>query len=327
MMLFENEIQKHLDGGMPGYTFQMDWHDLVEQFRKILMDSRPLLMQRDLASSVRQTIEDSGQATPTPARKPIVSVPINLDSDDDNSYATPLPNRSSKKRINGATPNSTPYKKARISDIPLYAPKKGLGKTSYSRSFSLNEVGRCLREAHIGLPGQIDPKATNRMIYSSMEVWGEPLDHLLESSITMCQTLVSQQIDSAFVSWQQTLLHSRTREICAAFFDRVVNGLRSTVANIYQRELRKPTMSNKETLAMANEKALSMLKARRREYMAAKFIEDQDSADKTPNRQNKVDRMSKVTDAQLGPDPYSQEVLAMSVSRYTRTLSIPSNGD
>jgi hypothetical protein len=33
------------------------------------------------------------------------------------------------------------------------------------------------------LAGLIDPKANKRMIYSGIE----PLDHLLESSITLCQ--------------------------------------------------------------------------------------------------------------------------------------------
>jgi hypothetical protein len=33
----------------------------------------------------------------------------------------------------------------------------------------------------------IDPKANKRMIYSGIEYKGEPLDHLLESSITLCQ--------------------------------------------------------------------------------------------------------------------------------------------
>lgn len=295
-----------------GYTFQLEWHDVVEHFRKVLVDSKPLLQQRDQGSSLYPTVEGSMQGTPTPSRR---SAAILIDSDDDNNIIrSTLPNRSStKKRPNGATTDGTPLKKSRMSDIPFYTPQRSPSKNSYSRSFYLNEISRYLKEAHIGLPGQIDPKATERMIKMSVSVWDEPLKDFLSSSITMCESLVSQQVKIALAKWQQTRLYSQAVDICGKFFDRVANQLRRVAASIYERELRKPVMFNREALTASNEKALLALKARRRDFLATKFLDE--NIDRTPtNGQAKTDRLSKVTDAQIGPDPYGQEVLAMSVS-------------
>ena len=189
-------------------------------------------------------------------------------------------------------------------------------QSACSKTFSLTEVERILKEAHVGLPGQIDPKATKRMIHFSVNVWAEPLEEFLESSLKMCQSLISNRMTAAFSTWQQTLLQIRSQEICAAFFDRVAGQLQAIVGDIYKRELSKPMMLDKEAVNTANEKALAMLVSRRRDHRALKYLEEHEIAiERTPNRQNKAERLAKVTDAQLGPDPYAQEVLAMSVSR------------
>ena len=312
IIFFEGEIQKDFDGGVPGHSFQMEWHNVAEQFRKTLEDSRPLLSHSATPPAIRPTIE--GQDTPT--RTHTMSDAINLDSDDEDLPASvnALPNRPSKKRSNDTTPQNTPLKRARMGDIPLHS--RGSGKTSYSKTFSLTEVERFLKEAHVGLPCQIDPKATERMICASVSVWAEPLKDFLESSVKMCQTLISNRVTAAFSAWQQTLLQIRTQEICASFFDRITRQLQAFIDSIYKRELSRPMTLNKEALGTANEKALTMLIARRRDYRASRYLDEQDSAlERTPNRQSRAERLAKITDVQLGPDPYAQEVLAMSVRR------------
>lgn len=172
-----------------------------------------------------------------------------------------------------------------------------------------------MKEAHVGLPGQIDPKAINRIICSSLEVWSEPLDDFLDQSIQMCQGIVSERIKEALSHWPQTLLQTKTEEICASFFDRLTAEVKTIVGTIYKHELQQPMMLDDAALNTANQKALAMLISRRRESRAVKFLDEQEVAnERTPNRQGRAERLAKITDAQLGPDPFAQEVLAMSVS-------------
>lgn len=90
---------------------------------------------------------------------------------------------------------------------------------------------------------------------------------------------------------------------------------RQIVTRMLNWEIYKPVAIIAEAITAAREKALTLLQTRRREYRAWKYLEQQDSgANQTPSRQNKSDRLAKVTDAQLGTDPYSQEILAISVS-------------
>ncbi len=68
-------------------------------------------------------------------------------------------------------------------------------------------------------------------------------------------------------------------------------------------------------MKLACDNALNLLKSGRREHRARKFLSEQDSGNdnKTPSRQPLKERLVKVTDVQLGLDPFSQEVEAMSV--------------
>ena len=337
IFVFEAEAQKQFDGGDPMYPFRRDWNALVQRFRKVMADSRPLLNQPSLVAVTRPTIE-STCGTPTPARKIGMSMPITIDSDDEEvqQKSTPLPDRTStsKKRIKMSSPQDTPSKRSRMSDIPLFTPEKAFPKacktvashrsstrtltkwhTAYCKRFDLADVRQTLQEAHVGLPGQTDPKATDRMICLSIKVWEEPLEHFLESTIEMCQSMVSDQITKVFSQWRQTLLYSRALDIRTSFFEQAKESLRTTLANILKWEMYKPTTYNEDAMRMACENALALLKTGRRDHRAKKLLCEQDaSKDKTPSRQTLDERMTKVTDAQLGPDPFSQEVEAMSVS-------------
>jgi len=323
IFVFEAEVHKQFNGGDPTYPFRKEWNMLVLAFRKVMADSRPLLLQ---PPSIRPTVEPG---TPTPARKN-ASIPIIIDSDaeDDPRNLTPIPDRtsSSKRRIKVASPLDPPSKRSRLGDIPLFTPEKALRKASYSKGFSLNDVRLILQEAHVGLPGQTDPKAIDRMISLSLKAWKEPLDHFLDSTIEMCQTMVLDQVAQAFCQWPGTLLNSEASDICTSFLEHARGSLRTTVENILKWEMYKPTTYNEEAMKIACDNALSLLKSGRREHRARKFLSEQDTDNdnKTPSRQPFKERLAKVTDVQLGPDPFPQEVEAMSVSLRAFNSSIDS---
>lgn len=119
--------------------------------------------------------------------------------------------------------------------------------------------------------------------------------------------------------WNNTLIHYEAERICGSFLEQAMVEQRRIVTRILDWEMYKPMAVIAEAITAVTEKASIMLQTRRREYRALKYLEQQDSnGNQTSSRQNKADRLAKITDAQLGTDPYSQEVLAISVSIFCR---------
>ena len=317
IFVFAAETQKQFDGGDPAFPFRKDWNELILEFRKRMADSRPLLTQPPLPRIAQSTIEPS---TPTPLQNDNgAAITIDSNDEEDVRITTPLSDRtlqSSNKRLFKVASPHRSSKRPRLNDIPLFTPKKVPPKSSYSKNFSLSEIRRILQEAHVGLPGQTDPRAIDRMICSSVEVWKEPLEHFLDSTVQMCQSMIADQIARAFGRWQETEFYSQTSEICTSLLERERASLRIIVDTIYKWETHKPMTYNEDAIRVASDMALASLRDGRRDHRARKLLIDQDARkDKTPSRMTFTERLAKVNDAHLGPDPFAQEVEAMSKVR------------
>ena len=153
------------------------------------------------------------------------------------------------------------------------------------------------------------------MIKLSVKVWERPTQIFLDSTLTLCQQTIFGELHKAFSEWKSPLFHQRTEEICGSFLENIMVDQRQIVARMLGWEMQKPMTRNVEAITVASENALNMLQARRREYRASEYRAQESSMERTSSRQSKSDRS--ITDAQLGPDPYKREVLAISVS--TRT--------
>ena len=136
LLAFESNVQKHFDGGNPDFTLPKRWHNLAEKFRKILADSKPMLLQPTLPVRTRQSADSPVQETPTPksARKTHRSFQdcIEIDSASDNEVIrkqVSISDRVVKKRNNEDSPQDTIAKRMRMSDIPLYTASAGSEKS------------------------------------------------------------------------------------------------------------------------------------------------------------------------------------------------------
>ena len=159
------------------------------------------------------------------------------------------------------------------------------------------------------------------MIKVSVKVWELPTQNFLESTHALCQQTIFHELHKAFSEWKSTLFHQRTEEICGSFLENIMVDQRQIVARMIGWEMQKPMTRNVEAITAASKNALSMLQARRREYRTSEFLNNQKSSiDKTSSRQSKTDRPTKATDDQLGPDPYKQEILAISVSIFLQIM-------
>ena len=321
---FEREIEKHIDGGSQVNSFQKEWNRLAMDFRKDLANTRPVLVMLPNPQipshgySSRGTGSSSISGTPTPAAK-ASTTPIDIDSDDDDSLFNPSPvvQRHGQKRPL-ASAQSTPRKISRtLNNTPRSA------AMSNSRRFHLSEVRDIIQDAYIGLPNQIDPKATERMIVMSMAHWEEPVKRFLTGTKQLCEEMVFEQVEKVFGKYTKTLFYEKVMEICEAFFEKVLSQQRQLVMQILKWEMSKPKTFNDEALNLAEGRALTLLQTKRREARAGAYLDEQEAKlGKQTSGQARIEKISKLSDAQLGPETFNREIAAMSVSSIPLDIDI-----
>lgn len=306
----ERALEKQIDGGSQVNSFQKDCNILARNFRKALADSRPVLVltpnpQTPSRGHVsRGTGSSSMSGTPTPApRGNATPIPIESDEDDVPCDPSPVIGRSGQKRPLTSTqysPNKTPR-------TVNSAPRS-------SRLFTLKEVRDIIEDAYIGgLPGRVDPKATERMIVMSMTHWEKPVNEFLDGTKAICKDMVCEQIQTIFGKYVKTKFYEKVKAIWESFFEQVMSRQRQLVLQLLKWEMAKPKTLNDEAFGLAEAKALTMLQNKRRETRAGAYLDGQEAVTGKPTTgQTRIERIGKVSDAQLGPDEYKKEIGAMS---------------
>ena len=165
------------------------------------------------------------------------------------------------------------------------------------------------------------------MIIMSMSHWERPVNELLSDTKSLCEAMVFEQIQKVFGKYAKTRFYEKIMEICENFFEQALSRQRGTVMQVLKWEMAKPKTFNDEALVHAEDKALTLLQTRRREARAGAFLDEQEAiAGKTTTGQTRVEKMSKVSDAQLGPEEYSREIAALSVSSISSIVNTTKHG-
>lgn len=319
---FQRAIEKHIDGGSQVNSFQREWHSLAKTFRKALADSRPVLVvipnpqTPSHGHAFRGTGSGSMSGTPTPASRGNAT-PIPIDSDDDDIPCDPSPviRRPGQKRPLASaqhTPNKIPRT---VNSTP---------PVSSSRRFVLKEVRDIVEDAYFGgLPDRVDPKATERMIVMSMTHWENPVNEFLEGTKVLCKEMISEQIQKVFGEYVKTRFYEEVKSIWESFFKQAISQQRQLIMQLLKWELAKPKTLNDEAFGLAEAKALTLLQIKRRETRAGTYLDEQEAVTgKITTGQARIERICKVSDAQLGPDEYKKEIGAMSVSFVCRFIDL-----
>ncbi|KAL8763297.1 MAG: hypothetical protein Q9184_000853 [Pyrenodesmia sp. 2 TL-2023] len=323
ILAFESEMRNHLDGGSEDYPFQKEWHAAAIRFRDIIAFSYPRLSLTDpLTSKVSSQLAYRLSATPTPSA--LHSEIIALESDEEGGISQRYTPTSTPKRKYPFSKSSqvTPIKRSRLNDIPQYTltqENKSSESTSvdrsapYAKRFTLTEIRHILQDAHIGLPNQIDPKATKRMIKDSLTGWDEPLKDLLRFTEHTVIAMILERAASVFGIWRGTQFFELLEEICRSFFEQRLNEQIRWAERVLTVERQQALTLHEDTMRTASEKAFTTLdKACRNERVKA-FLYHKDPAwDDNLSDSAKIDRIMKVSDAQLGPNPYLHELRAIS---------------
>lgn len=288
---FETNIKKLIDGDIsifidreiPGSFFWKDWNNLAMTFRGVMAESRPVLLMRDPTDPV-------GVPTPIQQRHPET-----IELEDDFSD-TETGSRFGRKRRRTSVASS---------DRP------------FATKFSLRQIREIMREGVPGLPGQIDTRTVDRVIRLSLQKWDKPLDQFLSQVEQLCRDMFMKHANQIFGRWRVTGLYTRVVEICSSFLKDAMASQRKAAQRALKLELHKPASFNAEGLKMAEEQALDQIMTNRHSYRATIFVRHQEQRNvKGSGGLSREDRIGKVSETQLGPDPYSQEVHLIGVSQF-----------
>ena len=315
LMKFEFELARHFDGGFKE-SFQREWHNISVDFRDIMAGSYPLVTLTTTQTPSRKARSSTSFSdmlgTPTPTRNP---APISIDSDSDDNDEPLKTSPTSRQRITRKRPHSstqsTPQKTARINEIPRSeADKPG------RKQFELDEIRKIRQDHYIGLPGETDPKATETMIKLSMAHWEDPVNQYIDRTGKLCENMVYERVVNVFEHRQNTQFYSELTDICGDFVTKAIDDQRKLVKQILSWELKKPATLNEVAIEVEKDKAVDFLQKKRRERLAKAWLDqEEERSGKQTIGQARMDKMAKVTDAQLGPDPYCLEIKAMGVSQ------------
>ena len=320
LIKFEFELGRHIDGGFPECPFQRDWHKLSLEFRGNMEGLYPLVTI-NVAVAIAQTSSRKNWSTTslnetqgTPTRK---LAPISIDSESDNEETfkpSPASRQRNGKKRGRCSSQSTPQKAARTGDAPRLVTKNPSRK-----QFELDEIRRIRQDHYVGLPGETDPKATERMIRLSMAHWEDPVDQYINRTGELCQNMIYERVLNVFGHRQNTKFYGELTDICGDFITKAINEQLKIAKQILGWELQKPKTLNEVAIEVAKDKAVQYLQQKRHECLAKAWLDqEEERTGKQTTGQARVEKLAKVTDAQLGPDPYSLEIKAMGVS--TRLL-------
>lgn len=331
---FDGEIRRQIEGGYQDYSFQKEWNRLAMDFRGVLAESEPILVMSDLFrpsnpdASAEHRLESPLSIRPrqSPAsRRNAPPVFMTIDDEDEDMVESP----STNKRRHANSANTTPRKKPAIAAKPVAQPPQPPipinqipafeASTSsdcdrpFARRFSLHELRSIIQDAHIGLPGQTDPRAIDRIIKISMQAWGEPLRKFMGQTEELCLGMIRSHVDTTFALWQKTRLHNMLHIICEAFVKDRMTLQMQAAERARLLELYKPMTFNKEAVESAYAKGRTKALQGRQYYRARDYVE-QYMKDSSQNLALD-DKIAKVLEAnRLGLDEYGKEVEIIGVS-------------
>lgn len=329
ILSFEHEVKNHLDGGSSNYPFQKEFYAAVVRFRDTIAFSYPRLSLSDLVAAGQSSVQLPFRPSATPS--PSVQNPqaINLDSDEDDVIATHSSTPSKRKQPVAKTLQTSPTKRARLQDIPKSTSSQSdspyitsVDRTApHAKRFNLTEIRSILQDAHIGLPNQIDPKATKRMIEESLSLWDGPLDELLAFTKEACLALILDRASSVFAQWHGTQIFELLQNGCEQFFEESFVKQKASAKRFLFKERYRSLTVHEDAMRASSEKAFETLETVCRNEQAKAYLIKKNAWDEDLDARIKEKKLKEVTDTVLGPNQYVLELRALSVSTASPTYS------
>jgi len=274
-------LELHSDG--TDNSFRKSYRATIRKLQEVLCKVRPVI----------------AMGTPGVMKK----MPISLDSDDDQDESEESPSKHRK------TANGTPMKiKKEANGRPPAA------VVDKAKTFSLGELKElCERGSSNSLPGQSNPKLTEKIIQQSRHCWESIIVKTVQEIRRLFDTMLSEIVHRSLATRSRTALFSETNQLAHTLFNSLMEQQQFAISAMLQNEMHKPVTFANELLldrkAVVEAKlSKDRLKARVDEYFD--WLDARNSKATTAE-----DRKKKATDAwvesTLKKDPYEIELKAM----------------
>jgi len=275
-------------------TLQKEWSDLVRDFQMALERTRPTL----------KTIADGDNAY----------LAEKYDADSDMFIVSCSPSRKRKAPV----AESSPENKAQIESQPTERSGPAY-KTSCFREwkgpflrFSLEEIRRVKEESHrAGIPNQIDPSAIETLNKKSVKNWDVLANAFVYATHTIVQKVLVDTLDEVIAQYHQTGLYRELYRVMTTFLLRLRGEYLHAAGTHYQIESDNPFTMAQAQHRVASLETLDKLTRARRDSRAKVYLSLRGYAAEDDQK------VRKVTDADLGPDQFSQELEMMAVSDHS----------
>ncbi|KAL2002809.1 hypothetical protein VTN02DRAFT_5852 [Thermoascus thermophilus] len=290
--LLRDQVRAHLDGGSAKYPLQKIWGRIAVDFKLSLAYTRPnVKLLADSDSITLQLGQSNGG-----------------DSDCEMTFI-----RSSLKRKTPSDKGSPDVKgKQQAPRRTQYATAHFEAFNEPAKVFTWEEIRDINEDSYrAGLPDQTDPKAIEIMNQISVQHWDQPMSVFLAVSHTLVRDMLMEQLRSIFSQYRQTGFYRELKRIIENYVETLKREHHRYAFEIYSIERSKPFTMATVPLELARKEALQFLSKHRHNARAKCYLDLQGKFPQgDPRRKTELE---KITEAQLGPDKFVQELRMMAI--------------
>lgn len=344
LQVFSNKVQRLLEGG-PDNSFLSPWSQLSIDFRDAIQTMRPMFTYAhpsDMVSPEIINVDDSdaeSESVTLPPTTPRAKRPPPSD------FATPNAQRQqtghgSAAQFNRSTQqplaNSMKQEESRtcspVSQRRLFQPKQQPRKTAFDEFLNAGKGFMDIAEIHTiiakhtrpGLPDHIDDAAKEDVCLLAVNPWSGPLDRIAKQTFKMLEREVLAKLDSdsCLGAYKQTELYRVSRRHIEEFIRMHAAEQRTTLDALYSLETYKLFTINNSAFEIYKAEELKTLQDARRKRRVHCYLITQARMNNKPlpSESGRAAAEKAVTDAQLLPDPFENEIqLAAYVRGYYKT--------
>ncbi|KAL1966975.1 hypothetical protein VTN77DRAFT_3719 [Rasamsonia byssochlamydoides] len=286
------QIRSHIDGGSKEHPMQKIWVHIAKDFEAAIRRTRPNMK---LIAETETFPQQPGGAGDSDCELTIIRSTLKRKSPGETKPPVDVKPQPSSQGRGDFTTHFNEFRRP-------------------AKVFPLEEI-RGINEDSIstGIQGQIHTKAIEQMNQISVRHWVEPLKIFLAVSHKLTRDTLLEQVDKVFSQYKQTDLYRQLVKIIESYLAEVREDHYAQAFELYQLEYSKPFTMATSFMTRAKEDASVTLKARRREVRVRRFLELQGRLPDEPHKREAEIR--KVSDRELGPDPFEREIEMMATVR------------
>lgn len=306
LTMFTTSLEKHAQGIHPYNDLRNALKELAKGFHDGLNKLRPTVVV----------------STPEKYRQS-VDVPIFSLVTDDESDATPCPQtksvpQSKKRKFN--TPAASSSKKIKSDatrDTPSSTtPTAPTGK----KTFRLLEVREILSTITVSeVPNEVDPRAVDHLRRATLQAWEQPMLAFINSINQEIQGTCERLLEDACSQWLTTAFFDEAKKIVRAFISEAMRKQLEHARRALTLEERKPFTVNTEGFKIEYDKEFKILNEGRITQRVVEKLEASDRATGKfivePSERKKKAKVDLKLRADLGDDPFAQEIEVMAKVR------------